>query len=188
MNQQSAEHTVRVKVRHYEMDSLGHVNNAVYLHYVEEAAIDHARALGFDEARRRELGGAWVVRRHEVDFRVPAVAGDELDVTTRIVSVERVQAARRTTIVRVGDNALVAEALTFWVWVGVDGRPKRLPTDVGRSCPRRSPHPGAALPRPIVPAYDLALARESPREDRRIRGRSAFRATRRARARRPGAA
>jgi acyl-CoA thioester hydrolase len=130
VDSESAEHTVRVRVRHYEMDSLGHVNNAVYLHYVEEAAIDHARALGFDEARRRELGGAWVVRRHEVDFRVPAVAGDELDVTTRIVSVERVQATRRTTIVRVRDNALVAEALTFWVWVGLDGRPKRLPTDV----------------------------------------------------------
>jgi acyl-CoA thioester hydrolase len=136
MDRKSAEHTIRVRVRHYEMDSLGHVNNAVYLHYVEEAAIEHARALGFDEARWRELGGAWVVRRHEVDFRLPAVAGDELDVTTRIIAVERVQATRRTTIERVRDRALVAEALTFWVWVGLDGRPKRLTAEIVAGLPR----------------------------------------------------
>ncbi len=136
MDPKSPEHTTRVRVRHYEMDSLGHVNNAVYLHYVEEAAIEHARALGFDEARWHELGGAWVVRRHEVDFRLPAVAGDELDVTTRIIAVERVQATRRTTIERVRDGAVVAEALTFWVWVGLDGRPKRLPAEIVAALPR----------------------------------------------------
>lgn len=124
------EHTLRVRVRHYEMDALGHVNNAVYLHYVEEAAIEHARALGFDEARWRELGGAWVVRRHEIDYRRPAVAGDELDVTTRLVAIERVTATRRTTIVQAGDGSLVAEALTHWVWIGLDGRPRRLPPEI----------------------------------------------------------
>ena len=35
------------KVRHYEMDALGHVNNAVYLHYLEQAAIEHSAAAGF---------------------------------------------------------------------------------------------------------------------------------------------
>jgi acyl-CoA thioester hydrolase len=136
LDRRSAEHTIRVRVRHYEMDSLGHVNNAVYLHYVEEAAIEHARALGFDETRWRDLGGAWVVRRHEVDFRLPAVAGDELDVMTRIIAVERVQATRRTTIERACDRAIVAEAFTFWVWVGLDGRPKRLPAEIVASLPR----------------------------------------------------
>jgi acyl-CoA thioester hydrolase len=103
------------------------VNNAVYLHYVEEAAIEHARQLGFDEARWRELGGAWVVRRHEIDYRVAAVAGDELDVTTRIIAMNRVSATRRTTMVRVADGGLVVQALTHWAWVGFDGRPRRLP-------------------------------------------------------------
>jgi acyl-CoA thioester hydrolase len=135
MGEMSADHTVRVRVRHHEMDVLGHVNNAVYLNYIEEAAIDHARELGFGEERRRDLGGAWVVRRHEVDYRVPAVAGDEIDVTTRIIAVERVQARRRTTLVRVRDAALLAEALTFWVWVGLDGRPRRLPAEVVQSFP-----------------------------------------------------
>jgi acyl-CoA thioester hydrolase len=121
---------LRIRVRHYEMDALGHVNNAVYLHYVEEAAIEHARQLGFDEAHWRELGGTWVVRRHEIDYRLPAVAGDELDVTTRILSIERASGMRRTTIVRVVDGALIAEALTHWVWIGLDGRARRVPAEV----------------------------------------------------------
>jgi acyl-CoA thioester hydrolase len=128
--------TLRVRVRHHEMDSVGHVNNAVYLHYVEDAAIEHARALGFDEARWREIGGVWVVRRHEIDYKLPAVAGDELDVTTHITAIERVQATRRTEIERARDAALIAEAVTYWVWVGLDGRPRRLPPEVVASLPR----------------------------------------------------
>ena len=61
---------MRVRVRHYEMDALGHVNNAIYLNYVEEAAVEHARRLGYDEARWRTLGGTWVVRRHEIEYRL----------------------------------------------------------------------------------------------------------------------
>ncbi|HUX88921.1 MAG TPA: thioesterase family protein [Chloroflexota bacterium] len=130
MDSLSAQHTIRVLVRYYEMDPLGHVNNAVYLNYAEEAAIEHSRQLGFGEARWRELGGAWVVRRHEIDYHRPAVAGDVLDVTTRVESITQVRAMRRTSIVRLHDNVLVADAVTQWVWVGLDGRPRRLPSEL----------------------------------------------------------
>lgn len=141
MEERSASHTIRVRVRYYEMDSLGHVNNAVYLHYVEDAAIEHARVLGFDEARWRELSGAWVVRRHEIDYKTPAVAGDELDVTTRITRLDRVQATRQTSIVRARDGALLCSAMTHWVWVGFDGRPRRLPADVVAAFPQEGSAP-----------------------------------------------
>ena len=121
-------HTLRLRVRHYEMDALGHVNNAVYLQYAEEAAVEHARALGFDAERWKELGGAWVVRRHEIEYRLPAVAGDDLAVTTHIVRLDRMRGTRRTTIAREG--VLLAEATTEWIWIGLDGRPRRLPQEV----------------------------------------------------------
>ena len=124
------EHTIRLRVRHHEMDALGHVNNAVYLHYVEEAAVEHARRLGYDEARWRGLGGTWVVRRHEIEYRVPAVAGDDLDVTTRIVGMERARGIRRTEIVRARDGALLAEVTTQWIWIDLEGRPRRVPSEV----------------------------------------------------------
>ena len=122
------EHTVHIRVRHHEMDPLGHVNNAVYLNYVEEAAIEHARALGYDQARWQALGGSWVVRRHEITYHAAAVAGDDLAVTTRILGVEGIRGTRRTTIERAG--RLLVEAMTEWVYVGLDGRPKRVPPEV----------------------------------------------------------
>jgi acyl-CoA thioester hydrolase len=110
------------------MDALGHVNNAVYLHYAEEAAVDHSRRLGYDDARWRDIGGTWVVRRHEIEYRAPAVAGDDLEVTTEVVAWDRVSASRHTTISR--DGKLLAEATTLWIWVDLNGRPRRIPPEV----------------------------------------------------------
>ena len=125
-----AGHTIQIRVRHHEMDALGHVNNAVYLNYAEECAIDHGEKVGFGIARMRELGGIFVVRRHEITYHHPAVAGDELAVTTLVTAMAGVRATRRTTIAKTADGKLVADAQTDWVWVGNEGRPRRIPEEV----------------------------------------------------------
>ena len=56
------------RVRFHEVDALGHVNNAAYLNYLEQAAIDHATFLGLDLQRLQGLGGVLVARRHEIVF------------------------------------------------------------------------------------------------------------------------
>jgi acyl-CoA thioesterase FadM len=62
-----------VRVRFHECDPLGHVNNAVYLNYLEQAAIDHALLVGWSQQRlEREAGGVFVARRHELDYLKPA--------------------------------------------------------------------------------------------------------------------
>src|SRR5215213_1310317 len=66
--------------RYPEMDALGHVNNAVYLHYLEQAAIEHSSALGFTSELLDRLGGLFIARRHEIDYLRPAVVGDLLQV------------------------------------------------------------------------------------------------------------
>src|SRR5215218_6452933 len=66
------------RVRYHEMDALGHVNNAVYLHYLEQAAIEHSSALGFTSELLERLGGLFIARRHEIDYLRPAVVGDLL--------------------------------------------------------------------------------------------------------------
>ncbi len=124
------EHTIVIRARHHEMDSLGHVNNAVYLNYAEEAAIAHAEHLGYGIARLRALGGILIVRRHEITYLHPAVAGDDLAVTTRVTAMAGVRATRHTTFVNVETGRLIAEANTEWVWVANDGRPRRIPDEV----------------------------------------------------------
>ena len=49
------------RVRHYEADALGHVNNAPYLHYLEQAAIEHSAAVGYPLERYREMSTLFVV-------------------------------------------------------------------------------------------------------------------------------
>lgn len=135
------------RVRHHEMDVLGHVNNAVYLHYLEQAAIQHSTALGYDTPRLNALGGLFIARRHEIDYLRPAVADDLLHVVTWAAEMTGARALREYAIVRhalLADGSIPADRLltpgsapvgeivvrarTVWVWVGAgDGRPRRIP-------------------------------------------------------------
>lgn len=72
-----------VRVRFSECDPLGHVNNAVYLNYLEQVAIDHAAALGWTSTALIHAASAlFVARRHEIDYFQPAFEGDLLRVRT----------------------------------------------------------------------------------------------------------
>jgi acyl-CoA thioester hydrolase len=146
------------RVRHHEMDALGHVNNAVYLNYLEQAGIEHSTALGYDAERLRELGGLFIARRHEIEYLRPALAGDLLQVVTWIGEQRGAQAVREYVLGRLDQregvpadhflapgfalpDAPLVRARTHWVWVGVaDGRPRRPPPELR-----------AAFQRPALP-------------------------------------
>jgi acyl-CoA thioester hydrolase len=139
-------------VRFHEVDALGHVNNAAYLNYLEQAAIDHATFLGLDMQRLQELGGVFVARRHEILFLKPTFAGDLLRVVTWLAEPRGARVDRqylvyreigRVTDVPVGgrpststglmiDDALVARATTEWVFANDQGQPRRIPSEVVR--------------------------------------------------------
>ncbi|HKF74539.1 MAG TPA: acyl-CoA thioesterase [Candidatus Dormibacteraeota bacterium] len=123
----------RWRVRSYEIDQNGHVNNAVYINYAEALTVEHAEASGYGRAWAEAHGGAWVVRRHEVEYLQPAVLGDELELTVRVELVHGVRGVRRTHIARAGPGGgvPVAWVLSQWVWVRLaDGRPSRVPREL----------------------------------------------------------
>ena len=124
-------YTARWPVRQYELDQYGHVNNAVYLNWIEQVAIDHVEAMGLGRAWATEMGGGWVVREHHVTYHRPVRYGDVVLVTTQPQRLEGVRGIRRTEIHRESDGALMTEADTVWVWVRLaDGRPTRIPVEV----------------------------------------------------------
>lgn len=125
------EFSLRWRVRTYEVDENGHVNNAVYLNWVEHIAAEHAEALGFGREWSIAHGGGWFVRRHEIAYRRPARRDDEVEVTVRVLSVGGVRGKRQTWIRRAGDGTLLAEAISDWAWVRLsDGRPAAVPAEI----------------------------------------------------------
>jgi len=120
--------TTQLRVRYHEMDALGHVNNAVYQHYLEQAAVEHSEHLRFNQERYQELGGVFVMRRIEIDYLRPAVAGDTLEVTTWLQKMRGPRAIRRYEIRKQGDDQLLVTAEALWVWVDTSAmRPKAIP-------------------------------------------------------------
>ncbi|HET9323912.1 MAG TPA: thioesterase family protein [Gaiellaceae bacterium] len=69
----------RDTVRFRDLDALGHVNNAVFLTYMESARFAWFRSLGAGDAPYERL----ILARVEVDFRSPVAIGDELEVGVR---------------------------------------------------------------------------------------------------------
>lgn len=117
-----------LRVRHYEMDALGHVNNAVYQNYLEQAAIEHSEHVGAGFSLYRELGGVFVMRRVEIEYLRPSVAGDTLEVTTWLKQMRGTRALRSYEIRKQNQDDLLVTAQALWVWVDTNTmRPRPIP-------------------------------------------------------------
>ena len=121
----------RLRVRNYEMDVFGHVNNAVYLHYLEQAAWEHSEHLGVTLARYNELGGIFTMRKMEIDYLRPAVAGDTLEIVTWAHEMRGPKAVRKYEIAHADTMRVLVRATALWAWVERStGRPRPIPAQL----------------------------------------------------------
>jgi acyl-CoA thioester hydrolase len=117
----------RVRVQTADLDALEHVNNVVYLRWVQDIATAHWFAMAPDDARENI---AWVARRHEIDYLAPAVLDDELILRTWVGEAQGLTFERFTEIRR-ADGHVLARARTLWVPVDrTTGRPRRVSSEV----------------------------------------------------------
>jgi acyl-CoA thioester hydrolase len=113
------------------MDVLGHVNNAVYLHYLEQAAWEHSEHLGLTLAQYERLGGIFIMRKLEIDFIGSAVMGDTLAVATWIDEMRGARAIRKYEIAHADTGCVLVQATAVWAWVErATGRPRPIPAAV----------------------------------------------------------
>ena len=125
----SFEHLIKVKPE--DIDELGHVNNAVYLQYVEAVGRAHAEHLGLTLEAFMACGVVPVIRRHVVTYHHPALLGDTLRVSTRVTQMGGPKAERHNQVRHARTDALLVDVVTQWVWLDpVSGRPKRVPRAV----------------------------------------------------------
>jgi acyl-CoA thioester hydrolase len=111
-----------------DIDELGHVNNVVYLRWVQDAAVAHWRAAA-TAAQQAEL--AWVVVRHEIDYKHAALLGDAVIARTWVGTANAQTFERHTEILRARDQRLLARARTLWCPIDMrSGRPTRVGADI----------------------------------------------------------
>ena len=122
----AAPHSYPIPVDASDIDFMGHVNNASYLKWVQDAVIDHWRSLAPAEAVARHL---WVALKHEITYRRPTFLGDDVIAT---VLLEKVQGTRAfyETIIRRGEEVL-AEVRSSWCCIDAETlRPARLAREI----------------------------------------------------------
>ncbi len=113
-----------VPVESADIDLMGHVNNTVYLRWVQEVATAHWQTLAPREAQEQIL---WVVSRHEIDYKHPALLGDEILLKTWLGIAKGLHFERHTEIRRTTDDQILAVARTLWIPVNSQTKkPQRL--------------------------------------------------------------
>lgn len=107
-----------------DIDELGHVNNAVYVRWLQDIATAHWAAVAPPGDVERFI---WVVSRHEIDYRRASLPGEALEAETWG---ENARGARfdRCTTIHGPDGSLRVEARTTWVLMDrALMRPARVP-------------------------------------------------------------
>lgn len=133
----------RIAIHPNDIDQLGQVNNIVYLRWVQDAAVAHWRATA-PPADQEAL--AWVVTRHEIDYKRPATEGDEIIATTWVGTASRLAFDRHTELHRARDGKLLAQARTVWCPIDrATGKPTNVSSAV-RATFSVSPGCGTAPP------------------------------------------
>jgi len=108
-----------------DIDELNHVNNIVYLRYVQDAAIGHWKTVPQEIASQI----IWMARRHEIDYLKQAFLGEALVAKTWVDDFVGVKSIRHCEIMR-GEEVL-ARSITHWISLNAQTlRPKRITEEI----------------------------------------------------------
>jgi len=101
--------TYQHTVKEHELDSLQHVNNVVYVQWIQDVSIKHWNDLSKNSP---DLNFVWVVTRHEIDYRGQAVLGDDITFKTWVGETKGVTSVRHVEIYK--GTVLLVNAITTW--------------------------------------------------------------------------
>jgi acyl-CoA thioester hydrolase len=126
--------TTQFRVRYVECDAYGHVNNANYLRYMQEAAFHASAAVGYDVKRYDALGQYWLVRETQIEYFKPLLYDDVFEIKTWVADFRRVRSRRMYEFRWPGSDELVARGMTDWVYIDrATQRPVNVPPEMVRA-------------------------------------------------------
>ena len=128
-----------IEVDPTDIDELGHVNNSVYLRWVQDAVVAHWRSVAPPEAVARHL---WIATKHAIEYRRPAFLLDGVIATATLERLAGVRAFYRT-VIRRGSEVLAEVESTWCCLDAVSRKPVKL---------------GANIALRFIPSHDFAIA------------------------------
>jgi acyl-CoA thioester hydrolase len=115
------------------IDANGHVNNVVFVQWMQDVATRHFEASG-GVPLMEQAGAIWVVRSHQIEYHAPVFAGERVQVITWVASFSRVRSLRRYQFLRATDGKLLVRGETDWVFVNAStGRPCSIPEAIKKA-------------------------------------------------------
>lgn len=119
----------RFTVSDGDIDGFGHVNNAVYLQWLDATVWQHTRSVGLTEQACRELNRGMAVVRHEIDYLLSSYINDEVVVFVWLMNNDgKLRASRLFQVLRLSDQKTLLRAKTDYICTNLEtGRPARMP-------------------------------------------------------------
>lgn len=119
-----------LKVRTYECDFYGHVNNATFLNYCEYARVDFLSYLGYNLQVLKDKGFLLPIVKIEIEYKQPVVADETLRITVKWLHRGRSSSVFEQEIYKENDQRLAARALVTWVVTDLSGKPISIPVEM----------------------------------------------------------
>ena len=117
---------IELKVRSYELDSYNHVNNAVYLNYLEYARMEYLNNIGFDFKSLTEEGYMLYVTHIDIKYKFSARLNEKLFIEVEHTKLGKLSGTFHQ-IIRNENDQICVEADVSWGCVNKDGRPSKMP-------------------------------------------------------------
>ena len=124
----SNSHTLTFTAGPEHIDELGHVNNAVWVNWIQDIATSHWSAVASEENQRAYV---WVVTRHEIDYRGNVTLGDTVEAVTFIPEGPTGARFDRRVDFTTAAGKVIVSARTTWALLDrASGRLLRVPKEV----------------------------------------------------------
>ncbi len=120
----------QLKARSYECDLYGHVNNAVYLHYLEAARVEFLSKMGLTLEALKEAGFLLPIIKIEIEYKRPLYAEDEITVTVKWLLRGKSSSVFEQQIVHRSSGELAAKARITWATINLSGKPIPIPDEL----------------------------------------------------------
>ena len=118
---------LNIQVLPEHIDLLGHVNNVLYVQWMQDVATAHIEQLGLGLAQYLQLKHAMVAVEHHVQYRKAAFEGEDIILRTWLDDLNTLYSFRQYVFYRPKDQSILFVGQTKWACIEIEsGRPKRM--------------------------------------------------------------